>query len=95
MQERKRKACFEEKFREVYDGTFASVEKFIDRTSDYLYENYKKAKIKPIFITMLKKKNKLSDEEFLSFLEISRWLAVEELFSYDEMKQLINEMEAK
>lgn len=90
----KEKADFEEHFCEIYDGTFASVARFIENSSEYFYGKYKRAKIKPLFVAMSRKNRVLSGAEFTSFIKVCEWLAKRELLSFDEMKKLINGTEA-
>ena len=90
----KEKSYFEECFRKVYKGTYESVSKFIDDFKLYSYGKYKKAKIKPLFLAMLRKREPASQKEFESFIEICEWLAEKQLLSYEEMKKIINGTEA-
>lgn len=90
----KEKSYFEECFRKVYNGTYESVSKFIGDFDLYSYGKYKKAKIKPLFLAMLRKREPTAKKEFESFIEICNWLAEKDLLSYEEMKKLLNGMEA-
>lgn len=90
----KEKSYFEECFRKVYNGTYESVSKFIDDLKLYSYGKYKKAKIKPLFLAMLRKREPTSKKEFESFIEICNWLAEKDLLSYEEMKKILNGTEA-
>lgn len=90
----KEKSYFEECFRKVYNGTYESVSKFLDDFNLYSYGKYKKAKIKPLFLAMLRKKEPTSKKEFESFIDICNWLAEKDLLSYEEMKKILCRTEA-
>ena len=90
----KEKSYFEEYFQKAYNGTYESVSKFIYDLKLYSYGKYKRAKIKPLFLAMLRKKEPTSKKEFESFIEICKWLAEKELLSYEELKGLLIRTEA-
>ena len=90
----KERTYFEESFRKVYNGTYESVRKFVEDFNLYSYGQYKIAKVKPLFLAMLRKKEPASKTEFESFIGICNWLAERELLSYEEMKKIICRTEA-